>query len=198
MSDYPQHKGLHGSLQRHRNLGDLDDPAAARTNLGVAALTGAQDIAGVKTFTDPPVMSGASIEEGTTPLAALDSGAGLAAIIAAGLGATEAYDNTTVGAQTLLAANGTSEGDRTVLIVVHVDEAFDNGDGGQAVFIIGQTGTTNKFMANTVLVDATAGTTLVLAGTLTEETALLVTGTAATGTGTGGISVTVLALPSAA
>jgi hypothetical protein len=174
---------------------------------GAVLLSGAQTVAGVKTFSSPPVMSGASISAGTVPgaavatgtlpLAALDAGAGLAAMIAAGLGATAAYAKTTDGAQTLLAANASTEGDRTVLIIINVDEVFADGDGGQTVFIAGQTGTTNKFMANTVLNDAAAGTVLVLAGTLTEETALLVTGTPATGTGTGGISVTVLAFPAA-
>lgn len=126
------------------------------------------------------------------------SGSGLATAVADGLGASQSYTKTTDGAQTLLAANSSGDGARVVLGVVTVDEAFSDGEGGtQPVFIIGETGTTNKFLANTVLVGASLGDTFFFAGVLTEETALLVTGTPAVGVGTGGCSVTVLALPQA-
>lgn len=124
--------------------------------------------------------------------------AGLAPLIAAGLGASDAYDNATDGAQTLIAANESGDGARVVLGIVIVDEAFaDNTEGTQTVFIIGETGSTNKFMANTVLVDAAAGDIFLFAGVLSEEAALLVTGTPAGTVGTGGISVTALVLPAA-
>jgi len=123
----------------------------------------------------------------------LANGAGLASLIAAGLGASASYAKTTTGAQTLLAANGNGEGARTVLITVVVDETFAAGDGSATDFDIGETDATTKFKE--ALATGTAGDVLTYAGSLTEEKALLITGTAATGTGTGGISVTVLALP---
>jgi hypothetical protein len=112
-------------------------------------------------------------------------------------GNSAAYPKSTNGAQTLLAAD--ADGDRQVIIVVTVTEVFADGDGGQPTFIIGQTGTTNKFLAVTALDDASLGDTFMLQGTLTDNTALLVTAVAATGsTSTGAISVGVIAVPKAA
>lgn len=127
----------------------------------------------------------------------LANGAGLAALIAAGLGASASYDKTTNGAQTLLASDPAA---RVVLIVVVVNETFADGDTSQTVFIIGETDTTNKFAASTVFSTgpAAAGDIFILAGSLTADKALLVTGTPAAGTGTGGIDVIVFALPAAA
>lgn len=134
-----------------------------------------------------------------TRLDALDGGAsgveGLAALVAAGLGAYDVYDKATVGAQTLLAADPAA---RAALIVVVVTEAFAESTGTQTVFTIGETDTANKFAANTVLVDAAEGDVFVFAGTLTATKALLVTGTAAVGDGTGAIAVTALVLPATA
>lgn len=162
-------------------VGDGDGLGAAVTPSGDVTITNA----GVT-----------AIGAGKVTSAMLENGAGLAALVAAGLGASDAYDNTTDGAQELVAANSALDGDRAVMIIVTVDEAFVTDEANtQTVFTIGQTGAATKFMANTVLVDATAGSVFVAAGILTEETALLVTGTPASGTGTGGVSVTVLLLP---
>lgn len=139
----------------------------------------------------------AKIADAAVTAAKLANGAGLAALIAAGLGASAAYPKTTNGAQTLLAANANGAGDRAVLVVVHVDEVFATGDGAQTTFTVGQTGTADKFAAAALFTDAAAGSVFVLAGVLSEEAALLVTANDASGTGTGGISVTVLALPAA-
>lgn len=123
----------------------------------------------------------------------LANGAGVAALLAAGLGASKAYTKAANGADPLLAG---AVGDRSVLIVVTVDEAFANGDGAQPTFQIGQTGTAAKFADTTAFADKAAGTVLTFAGTLTGADDLLVTAVAGTGTTeTGGISVTVLALP---
>lgn len=170
---------------------------AADPTAGQLVTDQAQTFAGVKTLSSAPVMSGASIEAETIPASALENGAGVAALLGAGLGNSANFAKTASGAQTILAANGSGDGDRTVLITVVVTEVFADGDNAQTVFIIGQTGTTNKFMANTVLVDAADGAVFTFAGTLTEQAALLVTCTPAAGTGTGAISVTVLALPAA-
>ena len=113
------------------------------------------------------------------------------ALLLSGIGASDAYDKTTAGAQELLAADPS---DRVVLIVVQITETFDVGDGSATVFDIGETDTPEKFKAD--LNSGSAGDVLVFAGVLTGTKALLVTGVAATGTGTGAISVAVIALPS--
>jgi len=105
--------------------------------------------------------------------------------------ATAAYPKTTSGAQTLLAA---ATVDRRVIISVQVTTVFADGDGAQPTFEIGQTGETDKFAATTLFTGAAAGATFSLAGTLTANTALLVTATAATGTtSTGALAVTAIA-----
>lgn len=134
-----------------------------------------------------------AIGSGKVTSGMLANGSGLASLLAAGGGASAAYAKTTVGAQTLLAANGNGEGARSVLMVVTIDETFAAGDGTATDFDIGETDAATKFKEE--LISGTAGDVLTFAGSLTEEKALIVTGTAATGTGAGGISVTVLALP---
>jgi hypothetical protein len=106
--------------------------------------------------------------------------------------ATAAYAKTTAGAQTLLASAVIA---RRVIISVQVTEVFANGSGAQTVFIIGETGSTSKFAASTLFTGAALGTTFSFGGTLTSGTNLLVTGTAATGNGTGALAVTVIAVP---
>ncbi len=178
----------------------VDSQAAGRTyhvpdagaDATVVMSEGAQTVNGVKTFGSPPVMSGASITSATIPNAALAANGGLAALIGAGLGASHSYLKTQSGAATLLAS---AAGDRSVIIVVVVDQTFANGDGAQPTFQIGQTGTANKFADTTAFTGATAGTVKTFAGTLTGTDNLIVTGVAGTGTTeTGGITVTVLAL----
>jgi len=134
-----------------------------------------------------------AIGAGKVTSSMLANGAGIAALVTAGGGASASYDKTTSGAQTLLAANGSGEGARTVLIIVTIDETFAAGDGTATIFDIGETDSLEKFKAD--LNSGTAGNILTYAGSLTEEKALLVTATAATGTGAGGISIAVLALP---
>jgi hypothetical protein len=139
------------------------------------------------------VTGAVSLPAGSITGAMLASGAGVAGLLAAGLGGSASYAKTDNGAKTLVAAHATKA--RAVLIVVHVDQVFANGTGAQTVVTIGETDTANKFMADSVLVDAAGGTTLVFAGTNTATKAITATLTAATGTGTGGITITVLAIP---
>lgn len=69
-----------------------------------------------------------------------------------------------------------------------VDTTFAAGDGAAPAFVIGQTGTTNKFMASKNT--GTAGDVVNFTGTLTAGAALIVTQTAATGTtSTGAVTV---------
>ena len=62
---------------------------------------------------------------------------------------------------------------------------------------IGQTGTANKFADTAAFAGKAAGTVLTFAGVLTGGDNLVVTGVHAIGDGAGGLTVTVLALPSA-
>ncbi len=135
-----------------------------------------------------------TIGAGAVTAAKLAQGPGFAALLASGLGASAAYIKTTNGAQTLMASDAAA---RVALVIVHVDEAFADAGGNQPVVIIGETDTTNKYAANTLLVGASVGDVFVLAGTLTANKALLVTCTQAVGAGTGGITVTAIVLPAA-
>lgn len=83
--------------------------------------------------------------------------------------------------------------DHPVLILVEVTETFANGNGAQPTFNIGQTGTTNKFLASSALTGAVLGSKIVVAGTLTAEDDIVVAATVATGTATGAIRVTSVA-----
>ncbi len=123
----------------------------------------------------------------------LAAGAGLGALITAGLGASANYTKSTTGAQTLLASVGSP--DRACLIVINVTTTFADGDGTQPTFAFGETSTTTKFATTSLLTGATAGSTFVLAGINTATKNVLVTAVAGTGTTeTGAISVTILAL----
>lgn len=125
--------------------------------------------------------------------AKMANGAGVAAMLATGLGNSDAYPKETVGVQTLL--DQTAEPAKAVLIVIVVTEVFADGTGAQPVFTVGEVDGATKFDDGSLLVDAAEGAIFVLAGSLTAAKDLIVTATAATGNGTGAISVTALALP---
>ena len=125
----------------------------------------------------------------------LANGAGLAALLAAGLGASANYPKTTNGAQTLLAGDAA---DRVALIVAVVTEVFADAGGTQTTFTIGETDTTTKYAAAALFNNAALGAIFVMAGTLTATKALLVTANDAAGAGTGALSVTALILDAAA
>lgn len=121
------------------------------------------------------------------------SSAGLAALLASGLGGSAAFVKTDAATTTLLAAHGTK--DRACLVVVHVDETYDVGTGTLPTVKIGEDDTVEKCMAATVLDTEAAGTVLVFAFTNTATKKIIVTTTAAVGNATGGCTVTVLAIP---
>lgn len=125
----------------------------------------------------------------------LANSAGLGALFAAGLGASDSYDKTTAGAQDLVAADADA---RVALIVATVTEEFADGDGGQTEFSIGEEDAATKFSDGAEFAGAQAGDVFVFAGSVTAAKKLIVTGTAATGTGTGALSVAALILPAAA
>lgn len=78
--------------------------------------------------------------------------------------------------------------DSVVMIHLKVDTSFAAGDGAAPIFVIGQTGTTNKFMTNKNT--GTAGDLITMSGILSAGKELIVTQTAATGTtSTGAVTV---------
>ena len=123
----------------------------------------------------------------------LANGAGLAALLTAGLGGTVSVVKTATATTTIVAAHATK--DRAVIIAVTVDETFADVGGLQTTITIGETTTLNKFMPITTLVNAAAGTVWLFGGTNTATKAISVTSVARTITGTGGISIAVLAIP---
>jgi len=135
----------------------------------------------------------AMIADANVTNAKLANGAGLGAIVTAGLGNSVSYTKATDGTQTILADNATK--DRGVLVVAVVDEAFANGDGVQTVIEIGEEDTIDKGFDHTVLAGASAGAIFCRGFVNTAGKDIIATVSKATGTGTGGASFAVLALP---
>ena len=81
--------------------------------------------------------------------------------------------------------------DSIVMVQLKVDTTFAAGDGAAPSFVIGQTGTTNKFLASKST--GTAGDLVTVSGVLTAGKELIVTQVAATGTTSAG-AVTVNAI----
>lgn len=134
-----------------------------------------------------------SIGAGKVTSAMLANGAGLAAVVTAGLGNSVSYAKTDDGTKTILGDNATK--DRGVLVLAVVDEAFADGDGGQTVIEIGEEATIDKGFDHTVLAGASKGAVFCRGFVNTAGKDIIATVTKATGTGTGGATFTVLALP---
>ena len=142
-------------------------------------------------FVADGTITGAKLANATIPATKLADGAGLGALISAGLGASANYDKSTAGAQDLAAASAKA---RACLCVVIVTEAFADGAGTQPTFTIGDESKADSIMSVNKLTDATLGSVFVFAGQVTAAEKLRVTGVAATDDGTGAISVTALLL----
>lgn len=125
--------------------------------------------------------------------AMLAAGAGLGAIIGAGLGNSASYIKSTDGTQNLVALNATKA--RGVLAIAVVDETFADNGGTQPVFELGETDDIDACWDHTIFVGAVAGTVFVKGWLNTANKAIVATCTKAVTTGLGGVSVTVLALP---
>jgi len=109
----------------------------------------------------------------------------------ASIGKKASYTKTATGEQAALLAAALI--DRHVHIAVTVDETFAAGNGAATSFDIGETGATHKFKQT--LNSGTAGAQPMYQGTLSANKELLITATAATGTGAGGVTVSVIAVP---
>ena len=125
--------------------------------------------------------------------AKLASGAGVAALLTAGLGGSVSCVKTDAATKTIVAAHGTK--DRACLVLVVVDETYAIGTGTLPTVEIGEDDTIDKCMAHTVLDTEAAGTVLAFAFTNTSTKKIIATATAAVGNATGGCSITVLAIP---
>jgi hypothetical protein len=140
--------------------------------------------------------SGAEVQVTATPaqlnLLAGQS-AGIAALLAGGIGGSASYVKTDAGTKTLLAAHATK--DRASLVVVHIDQVFATGDTSQLILKIGETSTIEKCAAAATFTDAANNAVFVFAFTNTATKAIIATLTAAVGTGTGAATITVIAIP---
>ena len=123
----------------------------------------------------------------------LANGVGIAALLTAGLGGSVSVTKTSAATTTIVAANATK--DRACLVLVVVDETYAAGVGTAPTVKIGEDNTIEKCMAATVLDTEAAGTVYAFAFTNTATKKIIVTTTAAIGVGTGGCSITVLAIP---
>lgn len=136
----------------------------------------------------------AKILDGNVTAAKWSAGAGVAAVLSAGLGGSDAIIKSETGTHTLVAAHATK--DRACIVVATVTEAFATGDTSRTIITVGEADTPDKLWAATTFPNGLAlGTVLVGAFTNTATKAITATSTAAAGTGTGGVALTVLAIP---
>lgn len=171
----------------------LDNSASGAVVIGQGAgeTCAAHALSGDVTMTNAGVTT---IGAGKVTSAMLESGAGVAALLTAGLGGSDAIIKSETGSHTLVAAHGTK--DRACLVVAVVTEAFATGDTSRTIITVGEADTPDKLWAATTFPNGLAlGTVLVGAFTNTATKAITATSTAAAGTGTGGVAITVLAIP---
>lgn len=140
------------------------------------------------------VIGTSTVPDASITAAKLVGGAGVAAALAAGLGGSATIVKTETGAKTIVAAHATK--DRACIVIATVTEAFATGTGTRTLVTVGEADTPAKMWANTVFPNGLAlGTVLVGAFTNAATKAITITSTAAVGNGTGGVAVTVLAIP---
>ena len=185
------------------------------TNAGVTAIGAKKVTAGMTAIADGKVLIGGAggagaeqtltgdvtvsnagvtaIGSGKVTNAMLANGAGVGALLTAGLGGSLSVTKTSAATDTIVAAHGTK--DRAVIVLVIVDETYDIGTGTLPTVKIGEDDTIEKAMAGTVLDTEAAGTVLAFAFTNLATKKIIVTTTAAVGDATGGCSITVLAIP---
>ena len=130
---------------------------------------------------------------GELALKQLLGGTASAALLAQALGGTHSVTKAEAATHTLLAAHATKK--RAVLVLVTVDEVFANGDTSQTVIEVGEDGTIDKAFDHTKLVDAAAGSVWAFAFQNDATEKVIITSTAAAGSGTGGVTVTAIAIP---
>jgi len=130
---------------------------------------------------------------GELKLLQMVGGAASTALLAQALGGTHSVTKGETGTHTLLAAHATKI--RAVLVIVTVDEVFADGGTTQTVIEVGQDGTIDLCFDHTKLVNAAAGSVWAFALRNTATNKVIITSTAAGGAGTGGVTVTAIAIP---
>ncbi len=179
---------------------NIADGALAVADVAIAdgkiLIGGADGVGAEQTLTGDVTVTNAgvtAIGAGKVTSAMLANGAGVAALLTAGLGGSVKVTKADAATITIVAANATK--DRACLVLVVVDETYAIGTGTLPTVKIGEDDTVEKCMAATVLDTKAAGTVLAFAFTNTAMKKIIVTTTAAVGDATGGCSITVLAIP---
>ena len=167
----------------------VDVPTGSTINIPAASIP-ANSIPGSKI--EDVSITGAQIANATIAATKLANGAGLGALVAAGLGASAVYTKDTDGVQVLSPSDIAA---RTVLLIVVCTQDFDDGTGTKTAYTIGEVGAADKYTDGAILATATAGDVFTFAGSLTASANLIVTATKSIGNGTGAIEVTALILP---
>jgi hypothetical protein len=180
-------------------VGNGAGKAAAVTLSGDATIDNAGALTIANGAVDHVMLAANAVEvdnilNATITAAKLADGAGVAALLAAGLGGSHLVIKSETADHTIVAAHGTK--DRACLVVATVTEAFATGDTSRTMITVGEADTPAKMWANTVFPNALGlGTVLVGAFTNTATKAITVSSVAAAGTGTGAVSITVIAIP---
>jgi hypothetical protein len=168
----------------------LDAKGDGKILIGNGTTAAMQSLTGDVTITNA---GATAIGAGKVTNAMLASGAGVGALLTAGLGGSIAVTKTSAATTTIVAANATK--DRAVIVLVVVDETYAIGTGTLPTVKIGEDDTIEKAMAATVLDTEAAGAVLAFAFTNTATKKIIATTTAAVGNATGGCSIIVLAIP---
>jgi hypothetical protein len=123
----------------------------------------------------------------------LAAGAGVGALLTAGLGGSHSVLKTDAEVHTLLTLNAAKA--RACIVLVVIDETYAAVGGVAPTIKVGETDDDNLCFDVGVITNQAAGTVLAFAFTNTANKAIIITTTAATVDATGGCSVTVLAIP---
>lgn len=118
---------------------------------------------------------------------------GATALVASGIGGSKSVVNTDAETATVLAAHATK--DRACIAIVTIDETYAAGGGTAPTLKVGEDDTIEKAFAAATIAGKSAGTTLVVAFTNLATKKVITTTTAKVGGGTGGATVTVIAIP---
>jgi len=165
--------------------------ASARLIVGSAGnVPAAVDVTGDVTISNAGVTA---IGAGKVTSAMLANGAGVAALLTAGLGGSRSCINTEAATSTVVAAHATK--DRAGLVVVVIDETYAANGGTAPTLKVGEDDTIEKAFAAATIAGKAAGTVLVAAFTNLATKKIITTTTAKVGAGTGGATITVLAIP---
>lgn len=170
---------------------EIDRPTPQEKRARRSATDLASDPTAIGQIADTDILSKA---EADALYVAKAAGTGIATLLSAGLGASISYTKSKNNTTDLLAGHATKA--RAVLIVVVVDEVMATGTGTQPTFKIGEeSGADDKFAGTAAFAGKAAGTVLVFGGTQSANKKIQVTGTTFVGNGTGGITVTVIGIP---